>query len=92
MTDWLLLSGPESQSGKVNHYLRLTPNTHTHTLTQQFTTRLRGQRIHRGTHLATHTQPSLPDKTLSTSVNSEEAPEDCLISIPAYVCVCVLQM
>ncbi len=29
-TDWVLLSGPETQSGKVNHYLCLTPHTHTH--------------------------------------------------------------
>lgn len=28
MTDWVLLSGPETQSGKVNHYLCLTPHTH----------------------------------------------------------------
>lgn len=36
MTGWLLVSGPETQSGKVNHYLCLTPHTHTHTRSQLF--------------------------------------------------------
>lgn len=37
MTDWVLLSGPETQSGKVNHYLCLTPHTHTHTPVRYYT-------------------------------------------------------
>lgn len=31
VSDWVLRSGPETQSGKVNHYLCLTPLTHMHT-------------------------------------------------------------
>lgn len=32
MTDWVLLSGPGTQSGKVNHYLCLTRRAHASSL------------------------------------------------------------
>lgn len=80
-----LLLGPQTQSEKVNHYLRLTPHTHAHTRLLLFLEVSRFNTVTRSIF-------NLQFWTLSTSVNRKEAPENRLASIPGSpsvsVCFC----
>lgn len=70
VADCVFHLGPEAQSGKVNHYLRLTPHTRTHT--HQGAAILRSQ----------HSQEKNAGAFGSEHFQRQEDPQNCLALIP----------
>lgn len=82
VADCVFHLGPEAQSGKVNHYLRLTPHTHGHTHTRVLLF-LEANTV-RETFTPSHVHSifCLRFRALSASANGENNPQNCLALIP----------